>query len=116
MGNDEHQAFLELLTAEYRTMFASMDDASRATWFFSMDESVILGFDVGKDENLMQAEARHATKLQAIATALGSLPCAEKEARTIEDLRAMASAIQQRHETQRLTASHQTTEDRHESR
>ena len=49
----------------------------------------------------MRAEARHAIKLQVIATALSSLLCAGKEARTIEDLRAMANAIQQRHETPR---------------
>ncbi|MEW6414238.1 MAG: hypothetical protein AB1482_03180 [Pseudomonadota bacterium] len=68
---------------------------------FTTDESVILGFDVGRGESLMRAEARHAIKLQAIATALSSLLCAGKEARTIEDLRAMANAIQQRHETPR---------------
>lgn len=98
MDCDERQMLHDSLSEEYQAMFASMDDAARAMWFLTMDESVILGFYMGKGESLMQAEKRHAIKLQAIATALGNLPCAEKEQRTIEDLRTMANAIHMRHD------------------
>lgn len=101
MDYDERQALYETMIEEYRAMFAGMDDAARASWFFTMDESVILSFDVSKDESNMQAEERHAVKLEAIATALNGLPCADKEQRTIEDLRTMANAIRKRHEVQR---------------
>ncbi len=109
MDSDERQALYETMIEEYRAMFASMDDAARASWFFTMDESVILSFDVGKDESITHAEERHAVKLQAIATALSGLPCAAKEQRTIEDLQTMASAIHKRHEAQRQASAAPST-------
>ncbi len=35
VDNYKRQALLQSLTAEYLDMFASMDDASRAAWFFT---------------------------------------------------------------------------------
>lgn len=57
----------------------------------------------------MQAEERHAVKLDAIATALSGLPCADKEQRTIEDLRTMARAIHKRHEAPRQGSAEPST-------
>lgn len=104
MDYDERQALYESMITEYRAMFADMNDAARALWFFTMDESVILSFYVGADESPYLAEERHAVKLYAIATALSGLPCAEKERSTIDDLRSMAGKINNRLDVMRRAA------------
>lgn len=101
MDTDERQSLYEQMLGEYRAMFNGMDDAARNLWFTVMDESVILGYDVGPDESPHQAEERHAVKLYAIAAALSGLPCADAERNNIDNLRSMAGEITNRHEAQR---------------
>lgn len=101
MKNAEHQAFYKEMVESYRTMFSSMDDIERISWFVSMDESAILGFEVRGDESVSQAQERHKVKLLAIAAALSSLPSAARDYYIIEDLRKLAGETGQG----RITAS-----------
>jgi hypothetical protein len=92
MTAEEKQRIRSLAFDAYRDMFAEMSTDARACWFLISDESELLSFMVGKDETVAQASERHAIKLTAMADALESLPCAEVERKTIEDLRRLASA------------------------
>lgn len=90
MASDDHPETYKAAFDSYRAMFAEMSDSARASWFFISDESVLLSFEVAKDETPKQAQARHAVKLTAMADALESLPCAEMERHTIADLRRLS--------------------------
>ena len=84
------QEFYKASFDAYFTMFSSMSDAARSTWFFVSDESVILSFDVGEGETVQAAEERHSIKLDAMADALEVLPGIPTSQTMIADLRRLA--------------------------
>jgi hypothetical protein len=88
--SEDHLETYQAAFESYRAMFAEMSDSGRASWFFISDESVLLSFEVAEGETMQHAEARHAVKLTAMADALESLPCAEKERHAIADLRRLS--------------------------
>ena len=96
LDSDQKQELFSELVEFYKSDFGRMSDEERSMWFFTMDESAILTFEVLSGEDIPEAEQRHAVKLLAMAHALMALPCAEKERSTIDDLMTMANAIDKR--------------------
>jgi hypothetical protein len=93
MTDDEKDRLFNRLLAEYRDLFADMDDLNRTLWLAVNEENELMSFIVGADETPDDAIEPYKVKLLAIAAALESLTCAATEKRSIEELREMAARV-----------------------
>ncbi|MDP3845884.1 MAG: hypothetical protein Q8R10_05605 [Pseudomonas sp.] len=91
MTQEENDHLFTRQLAEYRELFADMDELNRTLWFAVNEENELMSFIVGAGETPDQAIPRFKVKLLAIAAALESLPCAATEQRNIAELRHMAA-------------------------
>lgn len=91
MTQEEKDHLSSRLLAEYRDLFADMDELNRMLWFAVNEENELMSFVVGAGESADQAMERYKVKLIAIAAALESLPCAAAERRNIAELRHTAT-------------------------
>lgn len=93
MTQEEKDHLFSQLLAEYRGLFADMDELNRTLWFAVNEENELMSFIVGPGETPDQAMPRYQVKLLAIAAALESLPCAATEQCNIAELRHMAAHV-----------------------
>ena len=93
MTQEEKNHLFTRLLAEYRELFAGMDELNRTLWFAVNEENELMSFIVGPGETPDQAMPRFQVRLLAIAAALESLPCAATEKRNIAELRLMAANV-----------------------
>lgn len=102
MTPEEKDHLFSRLLAEYRDLFADMDELNRTLWFAVNEENELMSFIVGPGETPDQAMPRFNVKLLAIAAALESLPCAATEQRNIAELRHMAAHVSTKWPTEEI--------------
>ena len=82
----EVQSIYESTLRDYLAMFSEMDPKQRATWFFVMEESLLLSVPIGPGQSLQEASAVHAARLTAIADALAAKPNAKGDEAMVNEL------------------------------